>query len=106
MQEDDPASVLHFTRQFLEWRRQEPALITGELKFLDLPDNILGFKRWNDKDTITCLFNLADHATTVNIAEELTTVVEFQDTALSGGIKKRTVSLPPYGFYFGRSTAV
>ena len=44
-QEADPGSVLAFTRGFLAWRKKHPALIRGEIRFLDAPEPVLAFIR-------------------------------------------------------------
>lgn len=44
-QETDPASVFNFTRGFLAWRKQEPALRTGEIGFHDVGNRHICFSR-------------------------------------------------------------
>ncbi|MEJ0045460.1 MAG: alpha-amylase family glycosyl hydrolase [Rhodospirillales bacterium] len=56
-QEADPDSLLHWVRRFLAWRRTQPALIDGEIRFLELPEPLLGFERG---DGITLIFNLGE----------------------------------------------
>ena len=51
----DPDSVLACTRRFLAWRRGQPALRQGDLRFLDLPEPLLGFVRGQ---AVLALFNL------------------------------------------------
>jgi alpha-glucosidase len=55
----DPDSVLNYYRALITWRRGQPALLTGEIEFLDLPEPILGFRRTLDGSTMLCLFNLS-----------------------------------------------
>jgi alpha-glucosidase len=57
-QERDPASVLAFTRGFLAWRKQHPALISGDIRFLNVPEPALAFERWNGGERLVCGFNL------------------------------------------------
>ena len=46
MQEDDPDSVLHFTRELLAWRRSVPMLrIAAERVLPDMPDGVIGVCR-------------------------------------------------------------
>lgn len=67
-QEQDENSVLNFSREFLRWRKKQPALITGGIEFHDFDDDkILGFTRTNDEQTIFCLFNLSDKKKTVTV---------------------------------------
>ena len=45
VQEADAASVLHAVRTFLRWRKSQPALLEGDIRFLDAPEPILAFER-------------------------------------------------------------
>ena len=56
----DPGSVLNATRQFLAWRRAQPALIEGDIAFQDLPDPVLAFRRRGGGQRIFAAFNLGD----------------------------------------------
>lgn len=57
-QEADPASVLVFTRRFLAWRRRQPALIRGAVRFRDVPPQLLAFERRAGAQRLLCVFNL------------------------------------------------
>ncbi|WP_051242167.1 alpha-glucosidase [Stappia stellulata] len=57
-QEADPASSLHRTRRFLSWRRDQPALVSGDIVLLDTPEPILAFLRVLDGQEMLCAFNL------------------------------------------------
>jgi len=59
-QEADPESLLHWVRRFLSWRRAQPALLTGEIHFLDLPTSLLGFTRGEGAEGFTLIFNLGE----------------------------------------------
>lgn len=56
-----PNSVLNFYRQMLSLRRSEPDLHSGEMRFLDCADPLLGFVRG---EHILCLYNLSKSNTT------------------------------------------
>lgn len=61
VQEQDPTSTLSFTRKFLNWRRDQPALITGDIQFIDAGrDDVLLYERGEAGETILCAFNLSD----------------------------------------------
>ncbi len=62
-QMEDPGSTLAFYKQFLAFRRQNPALITGDIEFYDTDEPVLAFMRHqhgqgHDQELI-CLFNLS-----------------------------------------------
>lgn len=65
-----PGSTLNRLRQFLNWRRDVPAIRRGEMKFFDTPENLLGFERALDAQTVVCLFNFGSKDAFVPITEE------------------------------------
>ncbi|MDD7912095.1 alpha-glucosidase family protein [Pseudovibrio exalbescens] len=67
VQENDPASALNRARTFLKWRRQHPALIKGDMKFLQLESDVLGFTRTLGEDSVLCVFNLSDQEKTISL---------------------------------------
>jgi len=60
-QENDPHSVLNFTRSFLKWRKDQPALTQGgAINFIDDEnDHILIFERRSEDQTMRLRFNLS-----------------------------------------------
>src|SRR3546814_15231827 len=44
-QDADPGSVLNATRRFLRWRQSLPALLGGDIRFLDAPEPVPAFPR-------------------------------------------------------------
>ena len=44
-QEQDPGSVLNSFRSFMAWRKKYPALLVGDIEFIDAPGNVLAFTR-------------------------------------------------------------
>jgi alpha-glucosidase len=57
-QRADAASVLNRTRRFLHWRRDQPALLTGDIRFVDAPPPLLALIRDDPAQRLLCLFNL------------------------------------------------
>ena len=57
-QGENPDSALARVRRFLHWRRGEPAMREGGLRFLDAPEPILAFLREKGGERLLCLFNL------------------------------------------------
>jgi alpha-glucosidase len=58
-QERDEAALLHEWRRFLAFRRAHPAMVSGALRPLDLPDPLVGFVRENEDEQIVFVFNLS-----------------------------------------------
>lgn len=61
-QERDPTSVLHATRAFLRWRKQQPALVQGTIRFLDAPAQVLALVREHAGERLLLAFNLSPQA--------------------------------------------
>ncbi len=62
VQERDETSVLAFARRLIHFRKQQPALVTGDICFVDgAGDAILAFERKSQGQTRLCVFNLGRH---------------------------------------------
>lgn len=60
LQEAQPDSTLAFFRQFIQWRRQQDALVQGEIQFLAAAEPVLALTRSAGADVLICVFNLSD----------------------------------------------
>ena len=104
VQAKDAGSALARVRQFLHWRKSQPALITGAIEFVDAPEPILAFWRALGTERLLCVFNLG----TKSARFTLPTVPAL--TALAGhGFVSRwsggALVLPARSAYFGRAGA-
>lgn len=61
----DDGSVLSHYRRMLRLRRRHSALRTGDLTFLDAPEDVLAFARSLPGETLVCAFNFAPGARTL-----------------------------------------
>jgi len=57
-QTGDGNSTLNFVRRILAMRRNTPALVQGEIEFLDAPAPILAFIRAHEGERVLCVFNM------------------------------------------------
>ena len=53
----DPSSVLNAARAFLGWRKSQPALVDGSIRFLDAPAQVLAFVREHAGERVLVAFN-------------------------------------------------
>lgn len=58
-QERDESSMLHFSHQMLQWRKQYPAMRVGDMKLIDSPSQVLAFTRTKDDEKLFFAFNYA-----------------------------------------------
>jgi alpha-glucosidase len=84
----------------LAFRRAEPALRSGQGRFLDLEEPVLGFQRGSGDGAILCLFNLSADARTLRVDGVSGLVGPSLDADLDGG----RLRLGPYGVAFLRVT--
>lgn len=61
-QEQDPCSILAFTRTCLRLRREHPALRRGSMRILDADHQMLVFERCSQGERLRCSFNLSNEA--------------------------------------------
>lgn len=60
-QNNDPLSVLNFTRRFLQWRSNQPSLVIGSYEFIDKNNNnIIALKRKYKEFETICIFNTSE----------------------------------------------
>ena len=55
----DPGSVLNAARAFLAWRKTQPALVEGAIRFVDAPPQVLAFVREHAGQRLLVAFNLS-----------------------------------------------
>jgi alpha-glucosidase len=103
-QEADPGSTLHATRHFLAWRKAQPALVHGSIRFLDTPEPVLAFVRMHDTQCLLVAFNLSSRDVEVSLPGIDARPLEGH--ALSAGaLTDGRLRLPAYGAYYGELAA-
>ncbi len=102
-QEANPDSVLNAYRRFLAWRKQHPALVYGEKLLMETADPIYAFERSHSSDRLLCVFNFSNEPARLELAEDWK---EIQGHGFDATIDKATISLPPFGAFFGRADRV
>jgi alpha-glucosidase len=98
-QEADPDSVLSFTRRFLDWRKEHPALIDGSIRFVDAPEPLLVFVRETDEERIVCAFNLGPEPIEAELAVD-GDWAPAPEAAPGGKLDPRTLDLPGHAMAF------
>jgi len=98
-QENDPSSVLNFARQFLEWRKQYRALVTGEIDFDIAKNNLLVFTRKAGDETLIAGFNLG---TDVKTLEKADAWQLLDGHGLSSTVNDNSIALPAFGGFFAK----
>ena len=102
LQDATPDSPLNGFRQFMAWRKTQPALRWGEIQFIDTPEPVLAFTRKHGNDTLLVAFNLSKTAVELPLAG-LGTLTPVNGHGLSqGSATANGLSLPGHGALFAR----
>ena len=99
VQDGDPGSVLNFTRGFLRWRREHPALVTGDIRFLDAPEPVIAFVRSGGGEEVLAAFNLGGEPAAI---EAPGGVEALSGHGLDGTLDGGRIRLPGHGAFLGR----
>ena len=94
VQEKSNHSPLHFFRVFTKWRKQHPALITGDIRFLDTPEPVLAFTR----DKIIAVFNMGNKTEIYTVADG---TKPLDGHGLPYELSNNRLTLPAFGGFFG-----
>jgi maltose alpha-D-glucosyltransferase/alpha-amylase len=108
-QQDQPASLLQWTRRMIEVRKRHPALAVGE--FHDLGGSnpsVLAFLRETSDEVILCVHNLSRHPQPVQLPLgprfHGQTPIELTGSTVfpAIGLRPYLLTLPGYGSYWFR----
>ncbi|MCL1633038.1 alpha-glucosidase family protein [Luteimonas sp. SX5] len=103
-QDANPASVLNAARAFLRWRKTLPALLHGDIRFLDAPEPILAFTRHLDGATLLVVFNLSSAAVRWPLPAGAKPLPLASHGPIGGRVEKAQLSLPGRGVFFAELT--
>lgn len=103
-QDSDRGSILNSYRQFLAWRKKQPALLLGDIEFLDAPDNVLLFVRRSEQQTIVAAFNLSNEFVAVDLDLQLTALQD--DGVELASIAGKQFKLAPFASAFAEIAKV
>ena len=108
----DMSSPLNFMRLFLAWRKQQPALVTGSIEFIDTPEPVLALVRRPEAGqtaaAILAVFNLGSEPIEVDLGDAPATRAlqghGFEGSLLASRSGQR-LTLPAHAAYFGEMIA-
>ncbi len=100
MQSLDKNSVLNAYREFLAWRKTQPALLYGDIEFLDAPENVLMFVRRHQGHTIVAAFNLATDTLTINLPDDLQIMALQKNNVPMATVNNKHLVLAAYASAF------
>jgi alpha-glucosidase len=96
-------SVLNGVRHLLRWRKSHPALVSGDIAFLDADEPVLAFTRRTAEESLLVVFNLSATVRKWALPSALHDVVPLTDHGLRAGeVNDGTLDLPPRGVFYAR----
>ena len=100
-QAGDPGSVLNFFKGFLAWRKDQPALRHGAVRFLRTAEPILALHRELPGQHLLAVFNLGPDRAEFTLPANIQPLLGhgLEGAALRG----RHLTLPPWGGFFGQA---
>ncbi|MDQ3205521.1 MAG: alpha-glucosidase family protein [Pseudomonadota bacterium] len=99
-QDADPESVLNAARAFLRWRKTQPALLHGDIAFVDAPEPVLAFVRSANGESMLVVFNLGAGPVDWELPADLRQLVPVEGHGLSGRQDGDRLQLPGRGGYY------
>ncbi len=101
-QHADPDSVLNAVRGFMAWRRQQPALVGGSIRFLDTAEPVLAFEREYQGQRMLCAFNLAATPSSLSLPDG-SWQVQALDRYANASVIDGQAALPAWGVLFANA---
>ena len=102
LQAGDPASVLSRVQRFVHWRRTQPALQLGGIRFIEhVPAPLLCLERTLPGSTLRAVFNLGAHPMSVALPDALD-FAPLDGHGFAGQLQDATLLLPGFEAFFGR----
>jgi alpha-glucosidase len=101
-QEADADSPLHAFRCFMRWRKTQPALMLGDIRFLDSDEPVLIFTRRHQDQTLLVAFNLGNAQISVPVPQGLQLQQIDCPGPCNGRIDAVWMLLPAYALIYAR----
>ncbi|KZD12674.1 alpha-glucosidase [Oceanibaculum pacificum] len=96
----EPGSVLNFTRDFLAWRKTQPALVRGDIHFVATGEpGLVAFVRAEGEERLLAVFNTEDRMRWMRLPRPVRQVLDVPRLAI-GRLAGDHVELPGHGGFF------
>ncbi|MGH8179021.1 MAG: alpha-glucosidase [Steroidobacter sp.] len=99
-QHADPASTLNGFRAFMQWRKAQPALQRGAIRFVDAREPVLAFIRTTEHSKVFAAFNLANAPIEVSVSSVGKMRQINAPGVLQGVLDAGRLRLPEHGVVF------
>lgn len=99
-QHKDPASMLNYTRALLSLRASLPALVAGDLRLLETPDEIVAYIRSAESSAVLCVYNLSHRTVKWSPPTEIGAMTALACESAIGTDRPAPEILPPQSGYW------
>lgn len=99
-QESESGSALQGFRRFMAWRKNQPALRFGSIRFLDTPEPILALVREHEQQRLLAVFNLSNQEHELELPLNQALTAENGHGLLTGKLAGRRLTLPAHAVFF------
>lgn len=106
IEQTDEGSVLNSYRAALAARRSSPALVSGDIEFLEATDTLLAFTRRKDAEIILCVFNFSAADADYTVPESLGALGETILRCGTAEAQGQLVGLSPSSSFIARCNAL
>lgn len=100
VQDDDTVSVLNHYRHFIHWRKQQPILLAGDIRFIHDSENLLAFYRFDGDGKILAVFNFSGAEQVFELPETGGRLIYSLPSDHTPGAEPGRITLAPYGSAF------
>jgi alpha-glucosidase len=100
-QDHEPGSPLNRVRAFLRWRREQTALLKGDVDFHDAPEPVVAFTRQTGDMRMLCVFNMGRAAASFDTGG-FGPIGPLGGHGFGGRLEGAGVALQPYDAFFAR----
>jgi alpha-glucosidase len=101
VQDAQADSLLNFYRQLLAWRKQQSALIDGDIHLLPSHPQLLAFERSNAVQRVLCVFNFSNEAAELVLPAGWAQGVVLEGSGLTGAsLRDGAMACAPWGGAF------
>ena len=100
-QDDDPASLLNAYRDFLAFRRGQPALIKGDVRYHPLQGEVMRFERRYQSERLLVALNFGAAPSEIAAPTDAEALAEAP-ALVNGRWQNGTLTLPAYGIAIAR----
>ena len=102
-QQTGPDSLLSYFKQLIAWRKQQSALIHGDMQLWDKHEQILAFVREHEGQRVLCVFNFSDRSTELSLPAEWARTSAMTESGTQGvHIEAQRLRFEPWGCAFLR----